>query len=162
VPKFDRVGHGRDTEMLEKNGGSIMRRLLLLVSVLLLGVSWVAAQDSTSTGQTSSGQNNASQTSASQSDSNAAGAQTIEGCLSGSNGKYTLTDSQGKSYDLSGGDSAKLANHVGHEVKITGTVGAGSASSSDSQMGSSGQTLQITSMKHVAKTCKNAGGGMSH
>jgi hypothetical protein len=145
-------------ECLKKNGGLTMQRLLLLVSVLLLSVSWVAAQDSASPGQTSS-----NQTSASQSDSNAAGSQTIEGCLSGTNGKYTLTDSQGKSYDVSGGDSAKLANHVGHEVKITGTVSSGSASSTGSQMGSSsGQTLEMTSMKHISKTCKNSGGGMSH
>lgn len=128
-----------------------MRNLSLLASVLLLGVSWAVAQDSTSAGQTSS------QASASQSDSS--GTQTVQGCLSGSNGKYTLTDDQGKSYDLSG-DTSKLANHIGHEVKITGSVDTSSASST-SAMGSS-QTLQVASMKHVSKTCKNAGGGMSH
>jgi hypothetical protein len=137
-----------------------MRRLLLLISVLLLGVSWAAAQNPGGAGQTGS-QTSSAQTSASQSDSS--GAQTIEGCLSGANGKYTLTDQQGKSYDLSG-DTSKLANHVGHEVKITGTVSSGSASSTGSQMGSSsGQSLEVTSMKHVSKTCKNnSGGDMSH
>jgi uncharacterized protein DUF5818 len=133
-----------------------MRRLFLLASVLLLGVSWAVAQDSASPGQTSSAPTS-SQTSASQSEST--GAQTVEGCLSGSNGKYTLTDDQGKSYDLSG-DTSKLANHIGHEVKITGTVDSSAASNTST--GSSGQTLQVTSMKHVSKTCKNAGGGMSH
>jgi hypothetical protein len=130
----------------------IMRRLSLLASVLLLGVSWAVAQDSTTPSQTSS------QASASQSDSTGTGTHTVEGCLSGTNGKYTLTDDQGKSYDLSG-DTSKLANHIGHEVKITGTVD--SSASSTSSMGS-GQTLQVASMKHVSKTCKNAGGGMSH
>jgi Protein of unknown function (DUF5818) len=137
-----------------------MRRLLLFASVLLLGASWAVAQDSTAPSQTNSGQTS-SQASASQSDSSGAGTQTVQGCLSGSNGKYTLTDDQGKSYDLAG-DTSKLANHIGHEVKITGTVGSASASSSGSQMGSSGQTLEVTSMKHVSKTCKNAGGAMSH
>jgi hypothetical protein len=130
-----------------------MRRLSLLASVLLLGVSWAVAQDSTAPGQTTG------QSSASQSDSSGAGTQTVQGCLSGSNGKYTLTDDQGKSYDLSG-DTSKLANHIGHEVKITGSVDTSSASST-SAMGSS-QTLQVASMKHISKTCKNAGGGMSH
>jgi hypothetical protein len=134
-----------------------MRRLSLLASVLLLGISWAVAQDSTPA-QTDSSQTS-SQASPTQSDSSGAGTQTVQGCLSGSNGKYTLTDDQGKSYDLSG-DTSKLANHIGHEVKIMGTVDSSSASSG-SQM-SSGQTLQVTSMKHISKTCKNAGGGMSH
>jgi hypothetical protein len=129
-----------------------MRRLLLLVSVLLLGVSWAAAQNSASPGQTSHSRASA-------------GSQTVEGCLSGSNGKYTLTDQQGKTYDLTG-DTSKLADHVGHEVKITGTSGSGSASGAGSAMGessgSSGQTLEVSSVKHVSKTCKSAGGGMSH
>lgn len=124
-----------------------MRKLVFL-SVLLLGASWAVAQNST---PTQSGSKHAS-----------AGMETVEGCLSGSNGKYTLTDQQGKTYDLTG-DTSKLADHVGHEVKITGTEGSGSASTG-SQMGdsSSGMTLEVSSMKHVSKTCKNAGGGMSH
>jgi hypothetical protein len=129
-----------------------MRRLLWLGFVLLLGASWAVAQDSATPGSTPT-----------QSDSSqASSAQTVEGCLSGSNGKYTLTDQQGKSYDLTG-DTSKLADHVGHEVKITGSASSGSSSSTGSQAGSgSGQTLEVSSFKHVSKTCKNAGGGMSH
>jgi hypothetical protein len=138
-----------------------MQRLLLL-SVLLLGASWAVAQDPA----TAPGQNDSTQSTPTQSGSThaGAGAQTVEGCLSGTNGKYTLTDKQGQSYDLTG-DTSKLADHVGHEVKITGTAGSGSPSSG-SQMGntsSGGMTLEVSSVKHVAKTCKNAGGGgMSH
>jgi Protein of unknown function (DUF5818) len=136
-----------------------MQRLLLLGSLLLLGTCWAVAQDSTPAGQNDSTQSTPAQSGASQA---MASSQTIEGCLSSANGKYTLTDQQGTSYDLAG-DTSKLANHVGHEVKITGTTSSGSDSNATSSGGSSGQTLQVSSMKHVSKTCKNAGsGGMSH
>jgi Protein of unknown function (DUF5818) len=84
---------------------------------------------------------------------------TVEGCLSGSNGSFTLTDKNGMAYQLTG-DTAKLSEHVGHEVKITGTSSASGSSASTSS--ASGQTLQVTSMKHISKTCKSAGGGMTH
>lgn len=91
---------------------------------------------------------------------------TVEGCLSGSNGSYMLTDSQGKSYQLQG-DTSKLANHVNHEVRVTGTesaAGAPGANSMSNGAGGSEITLDVTSVKHVSKTCKNAGAGgtMSH
>jgi hypothetical protein len=136
-----------------------MRKILLLGSVLLLGAFWAVAQDSTPSGQTDSTQSTPTQSSSGQ----AMAKQTVEGCLSGANGKYTLTDQQGTSYDLTG-DTSKLADHVGHEVKITGTTGADSSGTATSSAGASGQTLQVSSVKHVSKTCKNAGagGGMSH
>lgn len=134
-----------------------MRKIMLL-SVLLLGASWAVAQNSAAPGQNDP-QNTPTQSGSTHA---MAGAHTVEGCLSGSNGKYTLTDKEGKTYDLTG-DTSKLADHVGHEVKITGTEGSGSASSTSSQMGSSGASLEVSSVKHVSKTCKNAGGGgMSH
>jgi hypothetical protein len=46
---------------------------------------------------------------------------TVQGCLSGSAGGFTLTDSSGIAYQLAG-DTAKLTDHVGHEVEITGTT----------------------------------------
>ena len=102
-----------------------MRQLLLCLSVLLLGLSWAAAQDtssqsspnSTSTGQASS---------SGQTSSTAAGGETtVEGCLSGSNGNFTLSDKNGTTYSLTG-DTAKLSEHVGHEVKITGSSSSAS------------------------------------
>ena len=89
---------------------------------------------------------------------------TVEGCLSGSNGNYTLTDKNGMAYQLTG-DTAKLSEHVGHEVKITGTSGSSTGSESATGAASSaagGQTLQVSSLKHISKTCKSGGGGMSH
>ena len=88
----------------------------------------------------------------------------VEGCLSGSNGNFTITDKNGTSYQLTG-DSAKLSEHVGHEVKVTGTsgsAGTGASGSTESSAGGTGQTLQVTSVKHISKTCKSGGTGMSH
>jgi hypothetical protein len=139
-----------------------MRQLLLCLSVLLLGLSWAAAQDtssqsspnSTSTGQASS---------SGQTSSTAAGGETtVEGCLSGSNGNFTLSDKNGTTYSLTG-DTAKLSEHVGHEVKITGSSSSGAASSSSTGTpsatgsASSQQSLQVSSVKHVSKTCQAGG-----
>lgn len=151
-----------------------MRRLLLLLSVLLLGACWAVAQDSSTnpnSGASGSNQNTgqstqgtASQTSPEASGSGQMGSNpshmTVQGCLNGSSGNYTLTDKNGMTYQLTG-DTAKLSEHVGHEVKVTGTSSAGSASATGgSAAGSSGnsQTLEVSSVKHISKTCQNAGG----
>ena len=147
-----------------------MRQLFLLLSVLLLGLSWAVAQDSTSQSTGSSAQSSDSTGNSGQTSRTGAGGQvTVEGCLSGSSGNFTLTDKNGMAYQLTG-DTAKLNEHVGHEVKVTGTsgaAGAGASSSPDtsaSGAGSAGagQALQVTSVKHVSKTCKSGGSGMAH
>ncbi|MGA8619721.1 MAG: DUF5818 domain-containing protein [Candidatus Sulfotelmatobacter sp.] len=119
-------------------------RHLLMFSVLLLGMSWAAAQNYPSQGSTG----------------NTSGQQTVKGCLSSSGGTYTLTDKSGKTFQLAG-DTAKLSDHVGHEIKVTGTVSSSSASSSDAtgQTGAGQPTLEVSSVKHISKTCE--GGGMS-
>jgi Protein of unknown function (DUF5818) len=139
-----------------------MRQIFLLVSVLLLGLSWALAQDttqgstspSTGTSPANSGQN-----------SSAASQKTVTGCLSGSSGNFTLTDKHGTSYQLTG-DTAKLSDHVGHEVKITGTPSSsatgGSAASGTTAGGGAQQTLEVTSVKHVSKTCQAGAGAMTH
>ncbi|HLV87368.1 MAG TPA: DUF5818 domain-containing protein [Candidatus Sulfotelmatobacter sp.] len=137
---------------------------LLMLSVLLLGASWVVAQDSTPSGQ--SGSTTSSQTgSQSGSGQMSGGSHTVEGCLSGSGGQYTLTDKHGTAYQLTG-DTSKLAEHVGHEIRVTGTESSASATGGSSDMGAGGQkTIEVSSMKHISKTCKNAGstgGSMSH
>ncbi|MGA8493423.1 MAG: hypothetical protein WB711_23580 [Terriglobales bacterium] len=123
-------------------------RHLLLLSVLLLSACWAAAQ-------TYSGQSGSTHSTSTGSTT------TIEGCLSSNNGSYTLTDSHGKIFDLAG-DTSKLSEHIGHTVKITGTSTAAPASSSSSAMGqtsSSHETIDVSSVKHISKTCKNS---MSH
>ena len=140
-----------------------MRRLLLLLSVLLLGACWAAAQDTTNQTTPNSTPTSSSQTSS----ATASGEITVQGCLSGSSGNYTISDKNGTSYQLTG-DTAKLSEHVGHEVKVTGTSSAASAAPSDSgtatgttgqASGAAQQTLQVSSVKHIAKTCQS--GGMS-
>jgi hypothetical protein len=91
-----------------------------------------------------------------------AGETTVQGCLNGANGSFTLSDKDGNSYQLTG-DTAKLSEHVGHEVKVTGTAEATSSASGSAASGTSTQgasrTLQVNSVKHISKTCQN--GGMS-
>lgn len=135
-----------------------MRQLLLAISVLLLGLSWAVAQDSAS-------QSSASSAGSGQMSHSAGGETTVQGCLSGSSGSFTLTDKNGMAYQLTG-DTAKLSEHVGHEVKITGTEDSGAASSGASGTASGGgassqHMLQVSSVKHISKTCKSAT-GMSH
>lgn len=138
-------------------------RNLMLFSVLLLGTSWMAAQ-TTTTGQGTAGQSSGyGQTQSNQ--GSTAGQKTVTGCLSQANGQYMLTTHKGMTYQLTG-DSSQLANHVGHEVKITGTEsGAGaSANAGTGQASANGPTIEVSSMKHISKTCKAEGttGGMSH
>jgi hypothetical protein len=91
----------------------------------------------------------------------------VQGCLSGTDGNYMLTDKNGTTYKLTG-DSAKLSEHVGHEVQISGTTTGGSTttsssgSSSSDTMGAGGsQTIAVTGVKHISKTCQS-GSNMSH
>jgi hypothetical protein len=125
-------------------------RHLLFLSVLLLGASWAAAQNYPSQTKTQAG---------------TGGEITVQGCLSSSNGNYMLTDKHGNSFRLIG-DAAKLSEHVGHEVKITGTKSSASASTSGESSkagearGSSQQELEVSSVKHISKTCQS--GGMSY
>jgi hypothetical protein len=143
-----------------------MRQIFLLLSVLILGLSWAVAQDATQ-GSTSPSRgtdpNNSGQNAA-----GSAGQKTVTGCLSGSNGSYTLTDKHGKTYQLTG-DTAKLSDHVGHEVKITGNSnsagsaasGGGAAAGASAGAGAE-QTMEVSSVKHVSKTCQAGAGSMSH
>jgi hypothetical protein len=143
-----------------------MRQIFLLVSVLILGFSWAVAQDATQ-GSTSPSRgtdpNNSGQNAA-----GSAGQKTVTGCLSGSNGSYTLTDKHGMTYQLTG-DTAKLSDHVGHEVKITGnsnsagSAASGGAAATGAAAGAGTEkTLEVSSVKHVSKTCQAGAGSMSH
>ena len=115
-------------------------RHLLLFSVLLLGMSWTVAQ---SESHSSSGKS--------------AAQETVQGCLSSSGGTYTLTAKDGKTFQLTG-DTAKLTEHVGHEVKITGTVGSASESSTGAMGKTSAEkTIEVSSVKHVSKSCEGKG-----
>jgi hypothetical protein len=138
---IQRTPHAGDLETFEGIRRRFLMKHLLLFSVLLLGTAWAAAQSNPS--HETSGKTG--------------GQETVKGCLSSSGGAYTLTGKDGKTFQLTG-DTSKLAEHVGHEIKVTGTVSAASASSSDA-MGktSNEQTLDVSSVKHVAKSCEGKG-----
>ena len=156
-------------------------RSLQILAVLLLSVVWGAAQAAspttptdTNNGTTSPGTvtsdsgskaSTSSDTGMSQTKSDTGMSQTnaggdwVEGCLGGSDGNYTLTDQSGTSYRLTG-DTAKLSEHIGHQVKVSGTKSSATATGSSDTMGQTGgsqQAIQVTSVKHVAKTCQTTG-----
>lgn len=112
-----------------------MYKTLMLLLMLVVSAAWVIAQDNP---QSKSAEPRSGQT-------------TVQGCLSGTDGNYTLAADSGTTYQLTG-NTAELKDHVGHEVQITGTTAGSSMASS-----SSGQaTLDMKSMKHISKTCKSA------
>jgi hypothetical protein len=141
-------------------------RHVLFLAVLLFGATWAMAQSdqnqTSPTDQTPTAQ--APTTQGDMSPTNSGGNVTVEGCLSGSDGNYMLTDKNGTTYQLTG-DTAKLSDHVGHEIKVTGSASASamapSGSGTDTSDAASKKTLQVSSFKHVAKTC-SSGGDMSH
>jgi hypothetical protein len=127
-----------------------MQKIMLFLSVLLLGMSWAVAQDASSqSSPTAAGSGQAAQS---------GGQMMVQGCLGGSDGNYTLSDSNGTVYQLTG-DTAKLSAHVGHEVKVTGTsdssaAGTGTPSGSGA---TTGHSIQVSSVKHISKSCKMGG-----
>jgi hypothetical protein len=124
-----------------------MTKILLLALALLIPAALLQAQD-------------ASQTGSSQTGTSASGQTTVQGCLQGSDGNYTLTDKSGTTYQLQG-DTKKLSGHVGHEVQITGSSsGTGATSSAmGTQAGGTQQPiLTVKSMKHISKTCQSSTG----
>ena len=128
-----------------------MRRLVVLFSVLLLGACLAAAQDTS---------DKSSPYSPTQASKDAGGQGTVEGCLSGTSGNYMLNDKNGNTYKLTG-DTAKLSEHVGHEVKVTGTASSASPSGGETTTGTPGaasatQTLEVSSVQHLSKTCENS------
>ena len=133
-----------------------MVQKLMFALTLILATTWLMAQEPASKGSSSQAGTAAS---------SGSGQTAVEGCLQGSNGSFTLTDKAGTIYQLQG-DTSKLAEHVGHEVQITGTTSsAASAGASEGSSGASssaggsqgGQTLTVEKVKHMSKTCKEMG-----
>jgi len=131
-----------------------MRKLLLLF--LLLCAVWVVAQTYPNQNPNSGQTGQSSSQPPSQSSNSSDKETTVQGCLNGSSGNYTLTDSSGKTWQLSG-DTSKLSEHVGHTVEIKGTTSSGSSESKGSSSGSSSEqkTLNVTSMKHISESCNS-------
>jgi hypothetical protein len=89
-----------------------MRNFTLATALVLLS-SWALAQSNSST------QNppDKSQTAASDKSGH-----TVEGCLAGAADTFTLTDTQGRPYQLTG-DTSGLNANIGHWVRLYGSAG---------------------------------------
>jgi hypothetical protein len=68
----------------------------------------------------------------------------IEGCLNGSAGSYTLTSSTGSTYQLTG-STDELSQHINQQVRLKGTPITVSASASTSPGGASSSSTQSSS-----------------
>jgi len=132
-----------------------MRKVLVAMAVLLLalGVIWAQQQPATSDSNTNTPANAGSEI-------------TVQGCLGGSPGNFTLLGSDGTTYQLQGNDD-QLKEHVGHTVAVTGTLGTGNstttsateaAPSGTSASGTTGEqrTLSVSSLKHISSSCSES------
>lgn len=100
---------------------------------------------------------------------------TIEGCLSGSSGNFSLTDESRGTFQLIGADR-QLTQQVGHTVRVTGTAmnASGAAretpgvsakpeqeeNETEAQMGNPApdngpQTLRVDTVKVMSRTCND-------
>jgi hypothetical protein len=133
-----------------------MRKVFFTLSLGVLCSAFALAQDTATTGQPATPTDSSSSPSS------------VQGCLNGSNGNYTLTqDGTGTTYKLMGYES-QLKKHVGHEVAITGQA-SGNAATGDSAAGqgqaqppsdnSNGNAIQVTNVKMISKQC--SAGGMN-
>jgi hypothetical protein len=126
-----------------------MTKTLMLALTFLCATAVLQAQTSSQPDSAQTG------TSSQMSGSNqgTAGQTSVQGCVQGSNGSYTITDANGTTYKLQG-DESKLSKHVGHQVEITGST-SGSSDTSASGAAGSQQTLTVTKVKHLSGSCNN-------
>ena len=113
-----------------------MKRLAITTLLVLLCSIWAVAQ---------------SYPSGSTATPSSSGQTTVKGCLGGSAGAFTLTDKSGTTYKLTG-DTAKLSDHVGHEIQVKGTTTEPGTPSATSGAGAE-PSLDVSSFKHISETC---------
>lgn len=135
-----------------------IKKLPLVLALGLLCASLAFAQESSTAGQ-------------SQDPAPSAQASTVQGCLSGSDGSYQLTqETTGTTVRLMGNED-QLKKYVGHEVSITGELsgdaGSGGYSTAPAQGNQQAQSgnggsagpvsMQVTDVKMIARDCRGAG-----
>jgi len=111
-----------------------MKHAVLLLSFLCLSAILAAAQTPQKSFASPSGKQG-SETSQSSPDND------LRGCLTGTQGNYTLVDHQGKAHKVTG-DNHLLWEDTGHEVDMTGNPG-------------SNHTFQETQVLDIASRCWN-------
>lgn len=147
-----------------------MRKILLLTIVLLVFAAWAVAQQGTTSPSAPPRDNSQS------SQQSALGANVTDGCLGGSAGNFTVTDKAGTTYQLqlpANADTSKLGQHIGQEVRVTGTTSSASGSASASSSANSGSSagaagsapsagassaqpaINVTRMEKIADTCNS-------
>ncbi|MGA9508595.1 MAG: hypothetical protein WBV55_08115 [Candidatus Sulfotelmatobacter sp.] len=111
-----------------------------LVALVLSGAFLLAQDNSADTGQ-----------------KNAKGQETIRGCVSRSNGDYTLMkEHPAVTYELQAGHHIRLRHYLGKRVEVTGSESPSLSTSSDSmarQGNAAPVTLNISSIKVLNKDC---------
>ena len=91
-----------------------------------------------------------STTEASPSSSNTAGTgSSVQGCLQGSMGSFTITDQSGKSWTLNG-DSNELQKHVGNTIQVTGT------------QDTTNNSISVSNVTDVSQGCQQGAAGMTN
>ncbi len=133
-----------------------MRRTLAVCLFVIATFTWALAQTGSATpgaqppsaGAQSSGATQSQAPSASAGQDPAQSAAPItQGCLAGSNGAYTITDTAGKTYKLNFPPNANvsvLSSHIGESVAVMGDV-QGS--------GKSGQSINVSRIGRGSSTC---------
>jgi len=144
-----------------------MKKISLITVVLLLSAAWVVAQTSPSSPSTQSPSTTQSPSATSPTaqqpetpanTGNEKSGNAIEGCLGGSAGNFTLTEASGTTYQLSG-DTSKLSEHVGHQVRIWGESGNSAAPSTGpsgagaSPAAAAQPTLNVKRVKMISSSC---------
>jgi hypothetical protein len=115
-----------------------MRRIVLLISIVLLSAAWAAAQYG-------GGAN-------SESTSNASNI-TVAGCLDEAGGNYILTDQSGAIYRLTG-KTEKLKAHVRQTIRVTGVSTSVTHVPGSMSEGTETQpSLSVISFKRISNVC---------
>jgi hypothetical protein len=87
----------------------------------------------------------------------AKGEVTVQGCVSRSNGDYTLIKQDpGETYELQATGKIKLRHYIGQRVEVTGQEAPSMSTSSDSmaRIGSASPvTISVSSIRTIAKEC---------
>jgi len=128
-----------------------MPKILVLLTILLVFAACAAAQqDPTApnpqapTAQAPMAPGQRGQAPPTQ-DMPASPSQTIEGCLGGGGGNFTVTDNSGTIFQLQlpqGTDTDNLGKHVGEEVRVTGSMANGA-----------GNHVHVSRMNKIADSC---------
>ncbi len=144
-----------------------MRKTVLLTIVLLVLAAWAVAQQGTNpSAPGSNSQAPSAGSSAQDSAPQATSAETtVEGCLGGTAGNYTIADKSGAIYKLqvSDDESAAIGKHIGQQVRVKGmladaagdreSASAADADASKESAGKAAKSIKPTAIEKIADTC---------